>query len=360
LPDLEDEGYYRKPISRPLTNAAGAPTGRKEIIGWIPVALFSEGDVLYGLIGSGAEMRSMTDKEMKSEELWSWVVANPISYKIYKAVAEDGQPWPDSSAEQLKATMPAEEAETIPAAGREVAKTHNEPEEELPLDVKHRNALKSAVGVAKMFEVTSEATAAQGLGIKNRLAELRLSASRAGEAIYKPLHTAYVIEREKWLPMVNEADLEEKTLNRKLLGWRESERRRLAAEAEKARVEEAKAAALADAVRREQEEAAARAADRAIARGEPEPEPEIHEEASIEAPVAAASTPAPAPLQPTYGKRKLKEEEKIFIDEVTDWSALFAHFKDNEAVQVTLKTLALQAVRSGLTVPGVTTRRGLI
>lgn len=385
LPDLEDEGYYRRPVIRKLTDANGKPSGRKEIIGWIPVAIFVEyvgggkdaKDVLRGLIGIGSEMRNMTNDELKSEEFWSWIVAHPIEYKIYKAVAEDGEPWPDSSAERLKVTMPAEQVSgdyegteddvRVPAAGREVARSDNsEPEKELPLDVKHRNAITSAVGVAKAFVVTSEATAAQGLGIKNRLAELRLSASRAGEAIYKPLHTAYVTEREKWLPMVNQADVEEKALNTKILTWRETERKRLAAEAVKAAAkaaEEARVAAVAEAERlRLEQEENERAADRAIARGEPEVPPVIAEtEAPPVAPVvAAASTPAPAPLRPTYGTRKLKEEEKTFIDEVTDWSALFAHFKDNEAVQVTLKTLALQAVRNGLTVPGVTTRRGLI
>src|SRR6267154_2800653 len=156
LPDLEDEGYYRRPIIRKLTDANGKPSGRKEIIGWIPVALFSEGDVLYGLIGSGAQMRNMTADELKSEEFWSWVVAHPIEYKIYKAVAEDGEPWPDSSAVQLANTMPAVDAlddvgsdgehERVPAAGRDVTKTDNsEPEKELPLDVKHRNAITSAV-----------------------------------------------------------------------------------------------------------------------------------------------------------------------------------------------------------------------
>jgi hypothetical protein len=353
-PDQGDEGYYRKPVKKKLNN------GQWQTLGWNAVGLWmGPNGQMTGLIHSWDNpiiVRDLTRDELTSEEFWSYIVANPISYETYEKVA-GGEPWPDSKEVQLANTMP-----DIPAADREVAKDDNKPPEDLPLDVQHRNAIMSAVGVAKAFTVTSDDTAEQGLGIKNRLAELRLAAQRDGEAAYKPVYAEYKRLFGIWNPMVGLAEDEEKSLNGKLLTWRESERRRIAAEAEKVRVEAAKAAAAEAERKRLEEEAAQRAADRAIIRGEPEAAPEIHEEAPCPAPPAAASTPAPAPLRPTYGKRKLKEEEKTFLDETQpiDFDALYQHFKNTEVVQLTLKTLALAAVRSGSEVPGVKTRRGLI
>jgi hypothetical protein len=357
-PQLEDAGYYRKPIKNKL------PNGQWETVGWIPVALWVEGrvfgdkeqDVLCGLIGAGARMRDMTPKELGDEELWSYIANHPISYGTYKMVAEEGKPWPDSQAEQLQAT--------IPAANREVEKTDNKPAEELPLHVQHKQAIDSACGVAKAFKIASEKEAEQGLGIKNRLAELRLAAKRDGEAAYKPHYNEYARLYAVWNPMIGQAEAEETSLNTKLLTWRETERKRIAAEQAKTATEAAAAAAIeAERVRAEQE-VNERAADRAIANGDPEPPPLVTApERSMEQVAQNQAPPLAAkPLTPTYGKRRLKEEEKTFLDETKaiDFDALFAYFKDTAEVQMLLKTLALAAVRAGREVPGVTTRKGLI
>jgi len=346
-PDAEDEGYYRKPITKKL------PNGRNEVLDWIPIALWVENGQLVGLIGAGAGMRKVSPHDL--DAIWSWCVQHPISYATYKAIAEEGKPWPDSQAEQLEAT--------IPAANREVEKTDNNPEEELPLEVQHAQAIDSACGVAKAFTIASEKEAEQGLGIKNRLAELRLAAKRDGEAAYKPPYNEYSRLYAIWNPMVARADAEEKAMGTKLLTWRDKERKRIAAEqAQAAAKAAAEAAVEAERVRLEHEENE-RAADRAIARGEPEPPPVVAEaEVPPVASVASAVPPAPAPLKPTYGKGKLKEIDKIFLDETQpiDFAALFGYFKDTAEVQILLKTLALAAVRAGRDVPGISTRKGLV
>jgi len=129
-------------------------------------------------------------------------------------------------------------------------------------------------------------------------------------------------------------------INIAILTFRESERKKTAA-----------AVALATEQQRIQEELNARAADRAIAAGIPEEPPEMVE---IEQPKAVT------PVVATYGTRKLKEEEKWFLDEITDYDAVYKHFKNNPVLQQTLRTIATAAVKLGQTVPGTKTHHGLV
>jgi hypothetical protein len=99
-PQLEDAGYYRLPI----TNRK--PNGQTDITGWVPVAMWVEGEEMTGLVGAGDEMREMTSTQLCGEQFWSWICRNPITYEVYDAVANHGAPWPDSPAEQLANTLP--------------------------------------------------------------------------------------------------------------------------------------------------------------------------------------------------------------------------------------------------------------
>ena len=73
------------------------------------------------------------------------------------------------------------------------------------------------------------------------------------------------------------------------------------------------------------------------------------------APVVAAN-----PIVPTYGTRTVKEEVKFFLDKVTSWDMLFAHYKNNADVQALLMKLAGADIKVGRAVPGTTKREGLI
>jgi hypothetical protein len=167
-----------------------------------------------------------------------------------------------------------------------------------------------------------------------------LFAEKAGKAIYEPIYRTYTAEQKKWSPIVKRAETAEKSLNAAILTFRETERRRIAAEQ-----------AEADRKQREIDEANARAADRAIAQGKPEPAPTVYESA----PIVVSS-----PIVATYGTRSIKEEVKVFLDQVTSWDMLFAHFKDNGEVHALLMKLASAEIKAGRAVPGTTTREGLI
>jgi hypothetical protein len=54
---------------------------------WIPVAIFREDD---------GEVLALCKGEMKDAfEVWTWCCRYPVDYEVYRAVAEEGKPWPD-------------------------------------------------------------------------------------------------------------------------------------------------------------------------------------------------------------------------------------------------------------------------
>lgn len=339
-PDSEDEGFYRKPITEPELNKQGKTNGRKKIIGWEPIAYFLQDGQLVGVINN----RDMTPNEM--DDLWSWCVQHPIREDWYRAVSERGKPWPDLKSVDIISHPDngigddmdrAEQAHEIPAANRDVAKDDNA-SDVLP-EVAHATAIDNAISAA-IKKVTNETEAAQALGSKNRIAELRLAADKAGKAEYEPPYVEYKHLYGEWNPMVKRAEAKEKELNTIILTYRQRERERIDHEA-----------ALATQARLDEETRNRRAADRAIVIGEPEPPPIVEEVAQ----------PAPlAPVAPTYGTRKLKEEIHQILESVTDFDAVYVFLKNEPKVKALLTELATAKVKAGYTVPGCAVREGLI
>lgn len=351
-PQLEDAGYYRLPITNRKQN------GQTDITGWVPVAMWVEGEELTGLVGAGDEMREMTSTQLCGEQFWSWICRNPITYEVYDAVANHGAPWPDSPAEQLANTLP----EAVPAANREVTRNDNAPPEEdkRPAYEIAAEKIDNARGVADTFEVKDVKTAEQALGIVNRLAELRLNAQRDGEAEYKPHYNKYKKLLDAWKPPVDRAAASEKALTAKINSWKRAEEKRLKDEAAKAEAERAAAVAKAELERIEREERAARAADRDIAAGIPPAEQELPviQEVPITLTEALRKPIAPTTvaLVSTYGKRKLRDTPPAVIVEITDYDAVYQFFKNTESVKACLMILAKASIKVNVPVPGVTTR----
>lgn len=369
MPDADDEGYYRKPITEKQ------PNGRNKIVGFIPIALFLDGETLVAHIGMGDSLREIdTPEQMADADFWTWCCRYPISDKLYFEVVRDGKPWPDlppvqkavSEGATVRAAKPDEKStvEEIPAANRAVKLTDNQPppdeEAELPLDVKHAKIVDDLIGKAPRKIVNND-EANEALGIKNKLAEARLNAEKAGKSVYDPLYRAYTAEQKKWSPIGARAKKEEDLIQKAILAFRESERVRIAAEnaaREKAEREAAEAMAAEQA---RLDEINARAADRAIARGEPEPEPLVIEPEPVMVATPAAPPPAtPAPLAPTYGSRKVREEVHTILDQITDYDAVYQFVKDDPKTRAFLLEMATAKIKAGITVPGTKTREGLI
>lgn len=315
-PDGADEGYYRRPIVEGRT-----PSGRPNITGWQPVAYWLDDGALVGTIGN----RDMSANELTSEELWSYAVQNPISYETYVTVL-DGGAWP-----------------TTAKPGRVITENQDPaaPAEKAPETVEeHRDAIKTIVDSIETMKIDSEESAAIWLGTKNVLGSLRLAADKAGKAVYEPPYREYDKAFKEWNPMVKAAKQAEDRIE--LARKRFEEQRRQAA---------LRAAAAAERARQEEEERNARAADRAISRGE-EPEPPQVEEATAPIPQV------PAPVAPTVGRAARKLEVQVFVDQITDEAAVCAFFRGDPDLTALLKTLALRAIKRGQTVPGITTREG--
>lgn len=358
-PQLEDEGYYRKPIVEPVIGANGKTNGQKRIIGWTPVAYFIDRGMLCGVIGD----RDMAANEVTDETLWSYVCKHPIKEEVYRAVAERGEPWPDASpAAAFNKDMAVDPEKALDKAMGADADDQQRLETEMavllgpgsnsnkapPVEphVEHGEAIDNAVRAAQDLKATDETTAAILLGAKNRLAELRIAADKAGHAIYDPLRKVYVDAQKPWPIMVAKADTMEKALNTRYLTWRADEKKK----AEKAAAEAAESQRLID-------EANQRAADRAISRGEPEAAPEVPE-------VSPAAMPAPAPVTPTYraaGQRTTpREVERWWLDGINDQAKVYEFFKNNAAVGAVLFNLAADATKNGQEVPGTARHFGLV
>jgi hypothetical protein len=325
-PGHDDEGYYRKPITEAALGADGKTNGKKNIIGWVPVAYYlsdptsADGVELCGVIGSGASLRNMTPEEVADTDLWSWVAGNSIDYETYKLVAEDGGEWPD-----LK--QPARLSE------------NNAPADAAPVTPNEHKAAIQAVAATVPTKIASKEEAEVALGIKNLLAEKRLAADKAGRAIYEPLYREYQRIQKVWAPIPKIAETAEGTITRLYNGWLEAERRRVAAEnAEIARKAE------------EEAERNARAADRAIIAGEEPPPPEVTEE--------EYKPVIPEPVKPVYGgARAAKAELKTFVD-IVDEGKVAAYFRGDAELVAVLQKLAERATKAGAEVPGTTTRQG--
>lgn len=339
-----DIGFYRKRTKDIKTN----------VVTWEPVAYFIADGELVGTIGP----RNMTENEVG--DLWTFVCQYPIPEEVFFAAdawdasMQGSYQWPAGLLGEPKrppfankATLTEGEVNSnfvraiqadIPAANREVSRADNA-EPELPLHEQHMEGINNAIKAAPTLVPTTAEECALVEGSKNRIAELRLKADKDGRAIYEPIYRQYKAVQEQYSPIITAATTAEKALGELSLKFRENERQRIATEQEEAAQKQ-----------RAIDEANQRAADRAIAAGRPESAPMVME----------APAPTVAPVTPTYGKRTTKAEVKIILDEITDWDAVYAHFKNADGVKAALTVLARAAVLAGQVVPGTKTREGLI
>lgn len=321
-----DLGFYRLPIKE------RKPNGQWKLLGYYRVELFMyQAD---GTVGCDIDGRTVTPDRL-AEKFHSFL-SHPIKKSWYLAV-EKGERWPDDPVapeHKEPAKSPDEAIQGMAECdywnGRKSLSGigHNDPPKVMTAD-DHASAIDNAIGAAPNT-VKSEAEAAQALGFKNRIAELRLDADKAGKADYQPPYTEYKRLYKIWTPMIERAEQKEKQINTAILKFREAERQRIAKEQ-----------AAAEAKQREIEAANAQ-------RATPLPVPEV-------APVVA-----PAPIQSTYGTRKIKEELHTILDAITDYDAIYAFMRDEPKVKELLLELAAAKIKAGFTVPGTKTRQGLI
>lgn len=347
-------GFYRSRKKEASTNE----------VWWTPVAYFmsdptsADGEEIVGVIGD----RNMTDREVS--DMWTYVCGYPIPEEVYFTF--DGQvevpndQWPKGLLGEPKRPPFANAGNGAAPAREAVMGDNNPPEEEkLPPQDVYREKMTAAIGAAPKAVPKNSDELALLEGSKNRIAELRLAADKERKAAVEP----HLREQQRinniYGPLVAMCETAESALKTLSLTYQENERKRIAKEKAEAEAKAAKELAEKAEAQRLADEAAARAADRAIARGEPEPEPELTEEAIIPVPDPAPVVTAPVKVAPTYGRRTTKAEVKKFAV-INDPLAVAKFFIANEEMVALIDKLATTAIRAGVEVPGATHREGLI
>lgn len=334
-----DVGFYRKPVRAPRSEG-------NAIIGWEAVAYFMEGTTIVGVIGD----RDMSQNEVT--DLWTYVCAYPIPEDVYKDVADHGKDWPSgligepkrsraAAAKAQDAAAMAQQANTIPAAGREVAKTDNAPPEEVPVIDQIRERVANAKRVAEGYQnIPDDDVAAKAAGARNLINEIKLQAEKQKEAEFRPHKEAADKVSAAWNPIIREAEDVGKAILRELRAH--ETRKREAAAAAQAKIDEENRRIAA---------ANERAIDKAFESGD-------IENVTLVAPKAIPEDLQPkAKIEATYG-RSVSFREKDFVV-VQNLDEVYQHFKTKQDVINLLTTLAQRDIDAGLTVPGTTTKKGV-
>lgn len=349
-----EPGFYRLRKKEASTNE----------VWWTPVAYFpGEGGELVGVIGD----RNMNDREVT--DLWTYVCGYPIPEAVYfqfdGMVEVPNAGWPAglmgapkrppfANATQVQATASDSDVGALVSYREAIGGNKPPAEDEKPPHERYREQMNNAIAAApKTVPKTAEELAVLE-GSKNRIAELRLAAGNEGKAIYEPIRRQLEAERGKWLPLVAMCETAEKALKTLSLTYQENERKRIAAEQVAEEERKRKIAEETAEAQRVIDEANARAADRAIAKGEPEPEV-----FTIEMPEPEPVKADPVKVAPTYGRRTTKAQLKKFAV-INEMQKVAIFFITNPDVQELLQKLADNAVRAGVEVPGTTVREGLI
>ncbi len=306
-------GFYRKSISERNDK------GNSRRVGWEPVAVFMDGDVMVARVGT----KEITDPD-KLNDLWSWIASNAISEEWYRAVAEQGLPWPDAHdpsknvGNVLDAGGPVQSGKVTfgPEEGRE------SPEQKLAREIAEAKA-----GVSQYAKIESDEMAGRAISLKNELTTLAGKLDKVRETLVRPHVDAQAEINGRFNPIIKDAKEQCKALLGHVGEWEDLKR-------DAAR----KAQAEADRIAREHAEKARKAEEA----GKPPP--------PAPTPVAPNAPPPSVQIAAAVGKKASVKVAKIVTS--IDLNKAFAQFGGQPEVYEVLLKLAQQAVDAGLTVDG--------
>lgn len=356
---------------------------------------------IWSDVDTGEVFVQVGNREPRSDiayvsSIWTWVCRYPISEETYNAVMA-GQPWPDlppSLQPERPAPAPVQPAallaipdmdelepgeEPMPEAPAEAAEPEPKPEEAAPAApedplVPMLKALKAYEKDVKRYAVINtddDMAAAQAL--RSHLQGIASKADKTRETLIRPHLDAQKDINGRYQPVIATARGLASRITDGMNARLNQLKREADAAAAKAR-EEARAQELA---RREEEAArqkaeAEKAADELKPMTEDEPTlfghnappasepPPIAENGNTLGPVQAPE-PAPAPAAPAIplrikgGTGLAALVRTVNVVTVTDFDALYGHFKNDARVRELLTTLANQAVKAGFRdLPGIT------
>lgn len=302
-------GFYRRGVYEKVPNKA-AKRG-----GWSPVAIFPGENGLVAAVGLDHRKEFITDRD-RINELWSYCAAYPITEEWYRAVAERGEPWPDSHESDL-----ASEPSSIVPGKVTMVET---PEAKIAREVDE-----CTKQIIKYAKIESDEQSAKARSLQQRFLDLRGDAKKHYDEANNPLLEQQRALREIWFPLRDLADAGSVAMRTAMGKWEDTKREaaKLAAEA-------------AEKARREHEEAAAKAAA-ANQPAPPPPEP------------AKPNVPPPATqIRGGAGRAGRVTVQKIVT--AIDVDKVFQQFRDDPRTVEFLTDMAQRAVKAGITVPGAT------
>jgi hypothetical protein len=301
-------GFYRKAIMEKV------PNKRAKRIGWEPVAVFRHENQITGALGD----RTLTGDELLG--IWTHICGNPISEDWYRAVAERGEPWPDSH-EADASSFTQDDKSGKPLASADVS----QPQDKIAAGLAECEAL-----LPKYATIDSDEVSSKARSLQNRFLDLRGDAKREYDRLNDPLLEEQKRIRAIFFPLRDRADEAAKRL-RAAMESHEDEKRRAAKRAEDA----ARKAALAH----------AEAAEKAAEQGKPPPPPPMVEKPNTEAPAAQ--------IRGGAGRAASVRVETIVTHIDVMMAAEF--FKEKGELREFLMAMAQKAIRAGISVPGAVT-----
>lgn len=279
---------------------------------WQPIVLWQDGDQWFALKGIEPDR-----KAINAVDIWTWCARYPISFDVYEAVAERGEPWPD-----VDHAVHAQRRGPPRPGSNEGGLSESEM---LAGDIQ------AALDQMRLYKaIDDDDTAGKAQSLRARLNELSGKADKVREKLVRPHLDAQRDINGEWQPLVKDAKGGADTLRKTLEAYETKKlRERRAAE---------------EAARKAEEEAANREAELSFVAGAPEPE--------IVNPPAPAADESPAQIRGAYGKAA-SVKTAIEVVEIINIDKVFAHFKTNMELVAKLFDLAKRAHAEGHSVPGV-------
>lgn len=318
--DTPCAGFYRRGVYEKQEGK------RSKRVGWLPAAVFKNGSEIIAVIGGRALDVAQT------VEAWTHISGNPISEEWYRAVAERGEPWPDSHEADKAKSKPDPEADAaIERAYIAEDDRRNAAEDALPQNKIAAELAECRKLLPKYKTLDSDEASSKARSLQNRFLDLRGQAGKAYEAANRPLLDQQKALREIWFPLRDDADGAVGELRRAMEGWEDTKRqaaRRAAEAAEKAA--------------REHAEAARKAAEANQLAPPPPPEPE------------KPNTPPPAAQIRGGAGRAASVRVEVVVTAI-DVMKVAEQFKDSPQLREFLMGMAQKAIRAGIPVPGATT-----
>ena len=197
---------------------------------WIPVAIWRQDD---------GEVLALCGAELKDPfEVWTWCCRYPVEYGVYRAVAEDGEPWP----EDLPATGSGMAAETEALVKAPTSSLAVSP----PPSIGHNSAgVSEAEGLLEEIEalsslasswldetgpVCSQSNADRAANYAERFGSLEAKAEALRTSAKRPVLEAGRKIDAEWRPVIAKASDGKSQMKKALEPFLVAERERLKAE----------------------------------------------------------------------------------------------------------------------------------